>query len=217
MNKSEIRKPAGAVGPWHTMTVKASKSAYKKLIEVISSLESFVESDYKFKTGILTLYFNKKKHTSAEHKKALEFIKSAKGATSVTESAIVFVFNDPFDNDQVTMSSESLNNGKLCGESNGFGIAMFVMKHEGLTDEEILERVYAEQGNNLEGTKRFDEQCTLSVGDVILVDMKQYVVSRFGFNSITKAEFKEWQNTSQRNRRWLPMVRNLDIITRKEG
>jgi len=79
-------KPAGAVGPWHTMTVKASKSAYKKLIEVISSLESFVESDYKFKTGILTLYFNKKKHTSAEHKKALEFIKSAKGATSVTES-----------------------------------------------------------------------------------------------------------------------------------
>jgi len=137
---------------------------------------------------------------------------------SETESAIVFVWNDPFDNDQVTMSSnDSLSNGKLCGESNGFGIASFVMTHERLTDEEILERVYAEQGNNLEGTKRFDEQCCLSVGDVILVNTKQYVVSRLGFNSITKAEFKEWQNTSQRNRRWLPMVRNLDIITRKEG
>ena len=84
--------------------------------------------------------------------------------------------------------------------------------------ESVLEEVYSQQGNNLEGEKLFDCQCTLSVGDVIEITDEQtsddvapdctvYMVAPVGFIKIQVNEddelFKQWRNKTTVDRIWM--------------
>ena len=74
----------------------------------------------------------------------------------------------------------------------------------GLSHEEMMNEVYRMQGNNSEGQKLFDCQCTLSVGDVIEItegtNCTAYIVARFGFVKLqtneNDANFVTWQNST---------------------
>jgi len=79
--------------------------------------------------------------------------------------------------------------------------------------ESILDQVYSDQGNNLEGAKVFECQHSLSVGDVIQIvdDLNLsgtmchktiYIVAPVGFVEITSEQFIQWRKTSQEDRSW---------------
>jgi hypothetical protein len=76
--------------------------------------------------------------------------------------------------------------------------------------QSILDQVYADQGNNQEGTKLFDCQCTLSVGDVIQISESSsahasnvmYIVAPVGFIKMSIGQFVEWRKTSEEDRSW---------------
>jgi|15BtaG_2_1085339.scaffolds.fasta_scaffold06916_2 hypothetical protein len=76
--------------------------------------------------------------------------------------------------------------------------------------ESILDQVYADQGNNPRGTKVFECQHSLSVGDVIQITQGLpyddfctiYIVAPVGFVEITSEQFTQWRKTSQEDRSW---------------
>ena len=87
-----------------------------------------------------------------------------------------------------------------------------------MTHQELLDEVYFLQGNNPEGTKLFDSQCTLSVGDLIEVNGERtsddvapectvYIVAPVGFIKIQVNEwdtqFTKWQNKNAVDRIWM--------------
>ena len=117
---------------------------------------------------------------------------SEEGRRSYSESVTV-CRQDPFESNENFSVAEMGEGWTTCyftGESHDF----------------ILNEVYKMQGNNPEGEKLFDCQCTLSVGDVIEITegtdcfLTAYIVARFGFVKIQvnadDANFITWKNSS---------------------
>ena len=72
--------------------------------------------------------------------------------------------------------------------------------------KDVLNRAYYLQGNNMDGSKLFDQQCTLQVGDVIVHGYNNWCVATMGFNLMTDKEYSEWCNTPQRDRAFLEVA-----------
>jgi len=56
-----------------------------------------------------------------------------------------------------------------------------------------LEELYQAQGNSCSGEKLFDNQCTLSIGDIIEIDGVKFLVIPTGFLKIIES-FEQWCN-----------------------
>lgn len=88
-----------------------------------------------------------------------------------------------------------------------------------LVKEDMLQELYEAQGNNLEATKLFDEFYSLSVGDIIKVEIKDqyasgnahtahFAVTSFGFREIFEAQLMKWELLDSRERSFY--IRELD-------
>ena len=64
-----------------------------------------------------------------------------------------------------------------------------------------LEELYQAQGNSCSGEKLFDNQCTLSIGDIIEIDGVKFLVIPTGFLKIIES-FEQWCNVTSRDRSW---------------
>jgi hypothetical protein len=113
---------------------------------------------------------------------------------------------------QVANDSTKVTRSCFGAEAKDFSFALLSDNNNFLlwNHQSILDQVYADQGNNPKGTKVFECQHSLSVGDVIQISESSsahasnvmYIVAPVGFIKMSIGQFVEWRKTSEEDRSW---------------
>ena len=92
-----------------------------------------------------------------------------------------------------------------------------------LVTDDLLERFFEAQGNNLHGRKIFDDHFSLSVGDIVSfstydidarLTTRRFAVAPSGFLELSSEQYLLWLDTERRERSWL--IRDLVSNNRLE-
>jgi len=71
---------------------------------------------------------------------------------------------------------------------------------DGISDEQICDKVFSLQGNSFHGTKIFDDRASMCAGDIVQIEDRFFWCAAGGWTKITHTDFIKWQQMDRFDR-----------------